>query len=168
MYKFGFNHISVDGSGFSCAQKPASIIQLSKMDWARHMFILPFRIPLLLTMDNHSNHASNWSYNFCQINGIIVVSVPPHTPQRMQPLGISSFETLKSAYNRECRLFMRSHPYEKIHKEEISLLNTACKHCCHCKGRVRVCSSIYPLNPDTFSEDDFISVEVPTTGTETV
>jgi hypothetical protein len=49
------------------------------------------------------------------------------TPYRMQPLDISSFGLLKSSYDRERGLFMRSHPYETNRMEEIpSLLSTAC------------------------------------------
>jgi hypothetical protein len=116
----------------------------------RLMFILPFRNPLLLIMDNHSNHASIWSHSFCQINCIIMVSIPPHTPHRMQPLGISSFEPLKSAYNRECTLYTRNLPPETIRKEEISSLrNTACKQIAAIAEVVSqfVIAGIYPLNP---------------------
>lgn len=44
--------------------------------------------PVLLILDNHSTHSSLATYNFCRENGIKVVSIPPHTSHRLQPLDV--------------------------------------------------------------------------------
>jgi hypothetical protein len=64
-------------------------------------------------MYTHSSYVSVWSYNFCQDNSIIVVSIHvtiPH-PTKCKSLDVSS-GLRKPPYNREFRLFLRRHPYE--------------------------------------------------------
>jgi hypothetical protein len=55
-----------------------------------------------------------------------MVSLPPHTSHKLQPLDLTFFGPLKNALNRECDLYLRSHPHEKItHYELASLFNKA-------------------------------------------
>jgi hypothetical protein len=85
------------GNIFICSES-GGWTKISHLDQDfRLVFVIRFRIPLFLIMNNHSSHASVWSYKSCQSNGIIVVLIPSHTPHRMQPLDISYFEPLKSA-----------------------------------------------------------------------
>jgi hypothetical protein len=47
--------------------------------------------PTFLIMDNHSSHMLLSSYNFCKGNDITVISIPPNTSHKMQPLNTSFF-----------------------------------------------------------------------------
>jgi hypothetical protein len=66
---------------------------------------------------------------------------------------------------------MGSHQYETIRMGEIpSLLNIAYKQIATIAKAVSefAKTDIYPLNSDMFSEEDFISGEIPTTGGATM
>lgn len=39
--------------------------------------------PVLLVMDNHVSHCTLKAYSFCRENGIIVLTIPPHTSHRL-------------------------------------------------------------------------------------
>jgi hypothetical protein len=55
-----------------------------------------------------------------------VISIPPHTCRKIQPLDISFFLPLKSFQKREYGQFMRSQLYEAIRMEYIfPLFNTS-------------------------------------------
>lgn len=65
--------------------------------------------PVLIILDNHSNHCSLAIYNFCRRNGIVMLPtrIPPYTSHHhLQPLNLSFFRPLKKAYDMECELFV--------------------------------------------------------------
>jgi hypothetical protein len=43
-----------------------------------------------------------------------MLSIPPHTSHRMQPLDVTFFGPLKQAFKKECDLFIKSHSLLKI------------------------------------------------------
>lgn len=113
--------------------------------------------PVLLILDNHSSHISIDIFNFCKQNGIVMVTIPPHTSHRLQPLDVTFFSSLKAAFNRECDLFMKSRVYEKISPYELAeLFNKAyMKVATMDKGQSGFKScGIWPFNPDKFNNID--------------
>lgn len=52
--------------------------------------------PILLLLDNHASHCTVKAINFCRDNGIYMLSFPPHTTHKVQPLDISVFGPFKS------------------------------------------------------------------------
>lgn len=44
---------------------------------------------ILLIMDNHSSHSTLEDYQFCKENHITMLSIPPHSSHRMQPLDVT-------------------------------------------------------------------------------
>lgn len=114
--------------------------------------------PVLLILDNHSSHKTLQVFEFCRQNGIVIVSIPPHSSHRLQPLDITFYGPLKSAFNRECDMYMKSHPYEKITPYELaSIFNKAYMRVATIEKAVSGFAStgIYPLDSNKFSEDDF-------------
>ncbi|XP_072400266.1 uncharacterized protein [Diabrotica undecimpunctata] len=151
---------------------PGSFYSCSKSGWMNEEVFLfwiqhfaktnkPTRYdPILLVLDNYSSHCSIAIYNFCKENGIIMLSIPPLTSHRLQPLDVSFFSSLKRAYDVECDSFLKSQPYEKIEMCHISPLFS--------KEYTRVASidkaangfektGIFPFNRNTFNEEDFYS-----------
>lgn len=51
--------------------------------------------PTLLLLDNHVSHLNIEVLNFCKLNGIVLLSFPPHCSHKLQPLDRSVFRSLK-------------------------------------------------------------------------
>ncbi|XP_024873488.1 uncharacterized protein LOC112455662 [Temnothorax curvispinosus] len=115
--------------------------------------------PVLLILDYHSSHVSMAAYTFCIDNSITVVTVPPRMSHRMQPLDLTFFGPLKNVMHREFKLYLTSHPYEKIGEHNLAeFLNKAfIKVASMEKGISGFRSAgIWPLDrPDMFEENDF-------------
>lgn len=149
---------------------PGSIYHCSKNGWINEDL---FRIwlrhfvnftnaskenPVLLIVDNHASHCSLSIYNFCRNNGVIMLSIPPHTSHRLQPLDLTFFGPLKKAYNMECELFMKSHAYEKITNIDLpGLFTKAYLKVAVAQKAVKAfeIAGIYPMNPDVFGDLDY-------------
>lgn len=114
--------------------------------------------PVLLILDNHSSHISLQIYNFCKENNIILLSIPPHTSHHLQPLDVVLYGPVKSAFNRECGLFLKSCGHKKITPYDLAaLFNKAYSRVASLdKGSkgFAVCG-ISPLDPSKFSSEDF-------------
>lgn len=68
--------------------------------------------PVLLLLDNHSSHCSLNGYNFCKERGIIMLTIPPHRSHRIQPIYVTFYGPIKTAYNSKCDKFMRNNPLQ--------------------------------------------------------
>lgn len=127
----------------------ASFIKVSKED------------PALLVLDNHCTHSTLKSYNFCRDNGIVVVSLPPHTSHRLQPLDLTFFSSLKGAYYQECDQFIKSHHFEKISVTNIAeLFAKAYNRITTTEKGIKgfQVAGIYPLNRNAFGEEEFVNI----------
>lgn len=116
--------------------------------------------PVLLSIDNHGSHISLEGFEFCRKHYIHVVSIPPHTSHKLQPLDVTFYAPLKNAFNKECDYFMKSNyrPNQKITPYDIaSIFSKAYLRVATLEKAVsgfEVCG-IHPFNPNKFSEDDF-------------
>ncbi|CAG7730882.1 unnamed protein product [Allacma fusca] len=54
------------------------------------------RTPILLILDNHSSHISYLAVKYCMENNIELLTLPPHTTHKLQPLDVSFFSPLKT------------------------------------------------------------------------
>jgi hypothetical protein len=92
-----------------------------------------------------------------------MISIPPHTSHKLQPLDVSFFGPLKRAFNKECDKFMRANVYRKITPYDIaSIFNTAYMNIATIEKGVSGFAStgIFPVNEDRFKEEDFLSCQV--------
>ena len=120
--------------------------------------------PILLILDNHSSHISVKIYDYCRTNGITLLSLPPHTSHRLQPLDLTFFGPLKASFYKECTLALKAKntsPNEAMRKisqyELAELFNRAyLKSATMDKGISGFSAAgISPLNPEKFTETDF-------------
>ncbi|XP_054267225.1 jerky protein homolog-like [Macrosteles quadrilineatus] len=131
------------------------------LDWLKHFkkFVKPSeQEPILLVLDNHGSHISLDSYEFCRTNHIHMISIPPHTSHKIQPLDVTFFGPLKSSFNRECDKFMRSHVHRKITPYDIpEIFNAAYMTVATIEKGVSGFAStgIFPTNADKFKDEDF-------------
>lgn len=119
--------------------------------------------PVLLIMDNHSTHSTLEAYKFCKANGVILLSIPPHTSHKIQPLDVAFYGPLKTAFNSECSKYLRNHPHEKISPFEVAeLFNNAFIRVATPEKAIKgfQATGICPYNPDVFSEEDFEPAEL--------
>lgn len=119
--------------------------------------------PVLLILDNHSSHISLQIYEYCKKNGIVMVSIPPHTSHKLQPLDVTFFAALKNAYSRHCNSFLKSKITNSEFEDKITpydvaeIFKLAYDQVANIEKAVsgfKACG-IFPLNCDKFTEDDF-------------
>lgn len=92
-----------------------------------------------------------------------MLSIPPHSSHRLQPLDVTFFGPLKKAYGKECDMYLKSRNLIKISPYEIAeLFNRAyTKVACLDIGISGFkTTGIFPINPTVFSDEDFIETEV--------
>lgn len=118
--------------------------------------------PVLLVLDNHNSHCTLEAWELARANNVLVLSIPPHSSHRLQPLDVTFFGPLKRAYNKECDMFIKSRNMVKITPYDIAgLFNKAyARVACLDKGISGFkATGIFPMNPAIFSEDDFVVVD---------
>lgn len=119
--------------------------------------------PVLLILDNHSSHISIPAIKFCREHHIHLLSLPPHSSHRLQPLDKTFFGPLKAYYANECSKWMSAHPGRCITQFQIANLfrlayEKAATIGIATKG-FQACG-ILPMNADIFSEVDFLPSEM--------
>lgn len=125
--------------------------------------------PVLLILDNHASHISLNIYEYCRLNFVLMLSIPPHTSHRTQPLDLTFYGPLKIAYHKECDLFMKSHNYVKLSPYDIAPLFTKA----YLKTAVVEkavngfeAAGIWPINPDKFADLCYLPEETSRLDTE--
>lgn len=114
--------------------------------------------PVLLVLDNHGSHITLQTYEFCRTNHICMVSIPPHTSHRLQPLDVTFYSSLKNAFNKECDYYMKTHFYQKVTPYDIAaIFNKAYIKTATIEKAVAGFNSsgIHPFQPNKFTDDDF-------------
>lgn len=117
---------------------------------------------VLLVLDNHGSHATLQSYDLCRDNGIIMLSIPPHTSHRLQPLDVSFYSPLKSVFRRECDTKIKSTCLQKITPYDVAgLFNIAYSKVATIGNAVSGFkqTGIFPMNPDIFTDEDYLPAE---------
>uniref|UniRef100_A0A2A4J4D1 Ig-like domain-containing protein n=1 Tax=Heliothis virescens TaxID=7102 RepID=A0A2A4J4D1_HELVI len=136
------------------------------VDWLKHFaeFTKPSENePILLVLDNHASHISLRAYEFCKGNNIVMLSLPPHGSHRIQPLDVSVYGPLKAAYKQECNLFIKNQLGKKITQNDLaSLFRKAFQKIATIPKAEAgfAATGIYPLNPDVFTDEDFVAAEI--------
>lgn len=114
--------------------------------------------PVLLILDGHGSHKDLDVILYAKEHHIHMISLPPHTSHRLQPLDRSIMKPFKNAYNETCALWMRKYPNMKISLKDIAgLVNTAFSRICRMELAQSgfSCTGIYPLNRNVFCDLDF-------------
>lgn len=82
--------------------------------------------PLLLILDNLKAHISLKAEEIAKSNGIVLLTLPPHTSHRMQPLDVTVFGPFKTQYSRALDGWMRANPGKTVSIYQIAgLVNEA-------------------------------------------
>ncbi len=82
--------------------------------------------PMLLILDNLKAHISLKAVEIAKSNGIVLLTLPPHTSHRMQPLDVTVFGPFKTQCSRALDGWMRSNPGKTVSIYQIAgLVNEA-------------------------------------------
>ena len=136
------------------------------MQWLKHFQVnaRPTKEnPVLLILDGHSSHTKNLeAIHFARENGIVVLSLPPHTTHRLQPLDRTFFKPLMGNFNTTCDQWMRNHACRQITIYQISaLFREAYVKSATMSNGVSVFNKtgIWPCNRSIFTDSDFVAAD---------
>lgn len=117
----------------------------------------------LLILDNHKSHLGANTLQVAKEHGVIILSLPPHCSDRLQPLDVSVYRSLKEGYNTATSSRTTAHSGQTITIYEIAdLFNTAFERAMtpkNIKSGFRACRT-FPLDPTIFTADDFLRCAV--------
>lgn len=114
---------------------------------------------VLMLLDNHDSHILNTSLNLAKNNGIVLLTFPPHTSHKLQPLDRTVYGPFKTYYNTSATEWLLTHPGRPISVYDIAELvgkgyPLAFTSSNICNG-FKV-SGIVPLNENIFSDDEYL------------
>lgn len=116
--------------------------------------------PAVLVYDNHESHVQAELIKMARENNIHIVTIPPHTSSKLQPLDVSVYKSLKNFYNAECNSFMLSHPSRTISIYDVAnLFGKAYSKAFSMSNIVSGfrATGIWPFDRNIFNEDEFLS-----------
>lgn len=138
----------------------------SFLKWLQHFvsFTKPSKEdPVLLIIDGHGSHKDLDVILYARENYVHMISFPPHTTHKLQPLDRTFMKPFKNCYNAACSLWMRANPGLRINDYDIAqLVADAYKQVCRldiAENGFR-CTGIYPTNSQIFSDLDFMGSDV--------
>lgn len=113
---------------------------------------------VLLLLDNHFSHLSIQLINFCRENYITLLSFPPHTSHKLQPLDRTVFGPFKMHYNLMCDQWIRNNPGKRMTIYDLpSIVKTALPLATTPTNIMSgfACTGIWPFNDRVFRENEF-------------
>lgn len=120
--------------------------------------------PILVLLDNHSSHCSLETINYSRENGIVILSFPPHTSHRLQPLDVSVFGPFKKFCRVSFNDFLCSNRGKQITIYDIAALtNQPFQRSFSSENILSGFKStgIHPFNSQNFNEDEFAVENLP-------
>ncbi|CAG5036361.1 unnamed protein product [Parnassius apollo] len=115
--------------------------------------------PVLLILDGHASHKELAVIKYARNHYIHMLSTPPHTTHKLQPLDRTFFKPFKSAFATASSAWMRRNPAARITDYDIAaLVDEAFSRA----ARLDIaqngfkCTGIYPFNPEIFTDIDFL------------
>lgn len=135
-------------------------------DWFKHFLskVKPSKEdPVLLILDGHNSHTRNVDFlRLAKANHVTVLSLPPHTSHKMQPLDKSVMGLLKTFYSEEIRIFMRQYQRAVTQFDVAEVFGRAylkVQSGAYAKKGFEA-TGLYPVNRHIFDQSEFLSAEL--------
>ncbi|KAJ8930497.1 hypothetical protein NQ314_016696 [Rhamnusium bicolor] len=119
--------------------------------------------PTLILIDNHETHCSINAINYARNHGIHLLSFPPHTSHKLQPLDVGVYSSFKANCKTAFNNWMATNPGKQITIYDIpALSNIAFKNSFTIKNITSSFkkSGLWPINQLVFKDEDFLSCYV--------
>ena len=116
--------------------------------------------PVLLIIDNHESHITIQAIDFAKQNGVVILTLPPHTSHKMQPLDRTVFGPFKTYYNVSLNEWMLENPGKSVTIYDIAPIVGKVFNKAFTKSNIEkgfMVTGIYPLNENIFEDDEFFS-----------
>ncbi|CAG2199907.1 unnamed protein product [Mytilus edulis] len=114
--------------------------------------------PVLLLLDNHNSHLAVTILAFAKLNGIVMLSFPPHCSHKLQPLDRTVYGPLKRYVATAQDCWLRNNPGKPMTIYDLpGILRESWPNAATPRNIIsgfRV-SGIFPMNPDVFEDTDF-------------
>jgi hypothetical protein len=132
------------------------------VEWLKHFikFVKPSKqSKVLLVLDGHVTHAKNLAAIYLARDaGVRMVSLPPHTTHRLQPLDVAFFGPLGTYYDEAMRKWMRLHISRPVTTWQVAeLFGEAYSQAASLKIAIKgfQASGLWPLDITVFNDSDF-------------
>lgn len=115
--------------------------------------------PILVIMDNHETHISIPIIDKAKDNGIVLLTLHPHTSHKMQPLDRSVFGPYKVFYNKAAENWMLANPGKPITIYDVAgIAGKAYLQAFNPTNIIKgfEVSGLWPVNVNIFPEEDFL------------
>ncbi|XP_054261371.1 uncharacterized protein LOC128985651 [Macrosteles quadrilineatus] len=119
--------------------------------------------PVLMILDNHESHISIEAINKARASGIVMLTFPPHTSHKLQPLDRTVFGPYKKFYNVAASEWMLSNPGKPMTIYEVAKISgTAYLQAFTARNIISGFSvtGIHPLNENIFKPEEFLPSNV--------
>lgn len=114
----------------------------------------------LLILDGHVSHVKGLEViDLANKNGIIILTLPPHSTHRLQPLDVGYMKPFSTAYAEEIRVWQKDNGPVKM-KNIFYLMGQAFVKVCKMETAVNAFkkTGIFPLNRHVFKDSDFANI----------
>lgn len=153
-----------DGAKIYMSEKSTYINTTLFLKWLQSEFVpRKHQRPVVLILDGHASHCSSVEVlEYAEANEVILLCLPSHTTQFLQPLDCAFFKALKSYYYAAYNLFLRTNPTRAINRFQFGkLLAEAWEKAATVKNAVSAFRStgIAPFNPNAILEYAFLNNE---------
>lgn len=115
--------------------------------------------PSLLVFDNHESHMGPDTIRMAKDNGVYLVTLPPHCSDKMQPLDVAVYRSLKGSYNSEADKWLSNHPGKTITIYDVAEIFGIAFYRSMTPSNITSgfkATGIYPFNRDVFSEELYL------------
>ncbi|XP_072394993.1 uncharacterized protein [Diabrotica undecimpunctata] len=118
---------------------------------------------VLLLLDNHESHISVEAIKLCREKGIVLLSFPPPTTHRTQPLDAAVFGPFKSDLAAAQHDWLLSNPAKTLKIRHVARLANKTYECAFTFKNITNSfknTGLWPINRLVFSDTDFMPSEV--------
>ncbi len=118
---------------------------------------------VLLILDNHSSHLSLDILDHAKENGIVMVSFPPHTSHKLQPLDVSVYGPMKRFINAGMDQWMINNPGKTMTIYDIPEIMAYAHPLAMTPTNITAgfkATGISPFNREVFGKDEFLPASV--------